>query len=557
MSDHTWITEPGTQVRLDPTSVTIARKRGLAFTHVRMPLTSVRWTGIVRVHRPWLLWSAAVGLLFALALSVGTRDPWISRLVGDRDAAIERWLWRLVAAPIIAYLLTRRVRLVIGGDLDAHDVATRPHETVGIDLWGGAKHGELALAFLQKLEWLAIQRPRRPRRRSAAFRSEIGALGEPDFPRELATGANDVFKARLIQVGAAVGTLLVAFALGEVVPARETSGPAGVARPLATAATPRRPVTDDVGAKAPVSAPAPPPGPAAQPPIAKTVALAPDSFDASSAFAKQKEQHPARDAFDGKPSTAWCEAAAGRGDGEWLEARFSSPKRIRSIRLTTGWDYLSQYGDLFARNSHYSKVTITFDGGSAITRVAKSEERSLTITGIDVKASKVRFIADGVFAGKDPDLCISEIELLGEAEPGEPAIAASDPFGGTVATELAADDVGFDDVRGGAGWGDRCFLHLKAGRYRNGKAACERGLALGPKPAIAGALYYNLGLIEEKAGSREAARRYYAKSLEVRPGNAIVKKALAAVSESVSETDDDPALAPTAAAPPETIDNPF
>ncbi len=83
------------------------------------------------------------------------------------------------------------------------------------------------------------------------------------------------------------------------------------------------------------------------------------------------------------------------------------------------------------------------------------------------------------------------------------------------------------------------------------------GLALGPKPDVAGAIYYDLGLIEESTGSRDDARAYYEKSLEVRPGNAIVPKALAAVSDAP------PASAPAEGAPAgakplgTTIDSPF
>jgi len=554
VADHRWITAPGTEVRLDPTSVVIERKTALTFAHMRMPLSSVRWAGIVRVHRPWLLWSAAIGLGVAVLLTIGARDPWLSRLVADEEAAIERWVWRLVAAPIVAYILTRRVRLVIGGDLDAHDLRTGPAETIGVDLWGGLKHRDVALAFLQKLEWLALRSPRRRPRRTATFPRDVESLRAPELPKELATGADDAMRARALQYGAALGAVVVAMVIGEIVPRRAATEPADQSKPVATKPRPAIPTVTTTPGAPPTPTPTPSP---AQTAPAKPVTLTPDSFEASTAFDKQKEKHPAKDAFDGNPATAWCESAPGAGEGEWIEARFSSPRKIREIQLSTGWDYLSQYGDLFVRNSRFAKVTVTFDGSHAVTREPRPDDRSLVIAGLDVTAKTVRIVAKGVHPGKDPDLCISEIRILGEPSPTSAAPASEGSFGGTVASELAAEDADFVDTRDGAGWGDRCFLHYKASRYRNAKAACERGLALGPGPNVAGALYYNLGLVEEKAGSREAARRYYAKSLEVRPGNATVQKALAGVSDAEPKEPNVPPPAPTAKPAPTVIDSPF
>ncbi len=43
---------------------------------------------------------------------------------------------------------------------------------------------------------------------------------------------------------------------------------------------------------------------------------------------------------------------------------------------------------------------------------------------------------------------------------------------------LAPDDDGFVDTRGGWGWGDRCWNHLKAGKLGWAKAECRKGMGI-------------------------------------------------------------------------------
>jgi hypothetical protein len=85
---------------------------------------------------------------------------------------------------------------------------------------------------------------------------------------------------------------------------------------------------------------------------------------------------------------------------------------------------------------------------------------------------------------------------------------------------LAPQDQGYQDTSGGAGWGNRCFRHVKSGRLANARAACERGLEVGSAAEIRGAILYSMGLIEELADDEAAACRWLHESLRVRPGNA-------------------------------------
>jgi hypothetical protein len=78
-------------------------------------------------------------------------------------------------------------------------------------------------------------------------------------------------------------------------------------------------------------------------------------------------------------------------------------------------------------------------------------------------------------------------------------------------------------------WGTQCVEHMRAGRLEEARAACEQGLDETTKPAARGALLYNLGVIAQRSGDTAAARKHFEDSLAARPGNAAVRKALAAL----------------------------
>lgn len=97
--------------------------------------------------------------------------------------------------------------------------------------------------------------------------------------------------------------------------------------------------------------------------------------------------------------------------------------------------------------------------------------------------------------------------------------------------KLAAEDEGFVDTRGGAGWGDRCWVHLKANRLDAAQAACDQAMAMNPaSPQPRASLLFNQGLIAEKRGDKATARRYFKESLALRP-HRDVEAALARVGD--------------------------
>ncbi len=94
---------------------------------------------------------------------------------------------------------------------------------------------------------------------------------------------------------------------------------------------------------------------------------------------------------------------------------------------------------------------------------------------------------------------------------------------------LAPQDRGFEDTEAGAGWGNRCFQHIRAERHDSALAACVRGLRAASAPNVRGAIIYNMGRVYEEWGSNEVARRLYQRSLEIRPGNRTVRARLDAL----------------------------
>ena len=91
---------------------------------------------------------------------------------------------------------------------------------------------------------------------------------------------------------------------------------------------------------------------------------------------------------------------------------------------------------------------------------------------------------------------------------------------------LADADLGFVDTRGGWGWGDKCWTHLKAGMWGWAKAECDQGMAMNPaSPQPRASLLYNEGLVAKAAGNIDQARGDFTASLVLRE-NAEVRSAL-------------------------------
>jgi tetratricopeptide (TPR) repeat protein len=91
---------------------------------------------------------------------------------------------------------------------------------------------------------------------------------------------------------------------------------------------------------------------------------------------------------------------------------------------------------------------------------------------------------------------------------------------------LPPEDIGLVDARGGWEWGDRCWIHLKAGKWGWAKAECDQAMMTNPaSPNPRASVLYNEGLIAKAAGNVEEAQRNFEMSLALRE-NAEVRAAL-------------------------------
>lgn len=87
---------------------------------------------------------------------------------------------------------------------------------------------------------------------------------------------------------------------------------------------------------------------------------------------------------------------------------------------------------------------------------------------------------------------------------------------------LSPDDIGFVDTRGGQGWGDKCWLNIKAKKWEWAKAECDEAMKMSPSsPQPKASLLFNLGLIAKGTGDLEEARRYFTESLALREHPAV------------------------------------
>jgi peptidyl-prolyl cis-trans isomerase C len=91
---------------------------------------------------------------------------------------------------------------------------------------------------------------------------------------------------------------------------------------------------------------------------------------------------------------------------------------------------------------------------------------------------------------------------------------------------LPSAEDGFVDSRRGWGWGDKCWVSIKAKKWGWAKAECDKAMAMSPaSPQPRASLLYNEGLIEQNVGHSDVARTLYRQSLALRP-NGDVQAAL-------------------------------
>ncbi|MFH8371600.1 NADase-type glycan-binding domain-containing protein [Streptomyces sp. NPDC018031] len=144
---------------------------------------------------------------------------------------------------------------------------------------------------------------------------------------------------------------------------------------------------------------------------AKPEALRPETVRASS----EASGHRAGAAFDGFNNRYWAPAAGGPGDGQYLEAEFAAPVRLRKVIITSGSSAKQDEFLLHARPAGITVTLTTADGDrstKAINLKDQAGEQTFDLRGSDVV--KVRLTSDAAFGARsDRRLAIAEVEFFG------------------------------------------------------------------------------------------------------------------------------------------------
>jgi hypothetical protein len=134
-----------------------------------------------------------------------------------------------------------------------------------------------------------------------------------------------------------------------------------------------------------------------------------------SSAAKGFGEHKYDQLQDGMPETCWADGAPGPGVGQWLQASFKRPLRLRELRVLSG---NNAYDTSFERFARPRTMTAIFsDGSSRFLRL--KDAPTLQRFPVNVRTRSVRFVVRSVYLGTDyPAVCVSEVEFGRARAPG-------------------------------------------------------------------------------------------------------------------------------------------
>ena len=118
---------------------------------------------------------------------------------------------------------------------------------------------------------------------------------------------------------------------------------------------------------------------------------------------------------DGSLSTSWAEGVPGPGVGEWIQAEFKRPVKLRELRILPGHN---EYPSAFRRYGRPEQLTAVFSDGSSVVLEFR-DAPSLQRFPVDVTTTSVRLVVESVYLGSDyPATCIGEVEFGTREAPG-------------------------------------------------------------------------------------------------------------------------------------------
>jgi hypothetical protein len=160
---------------------------------------------------------------------------------------------------------------------------------------------------------------------------------------------------------------------------------------------------------------APPPPPAADLPKPhgprETCSVGRMTYCASSTLdSQQGNTYGVGHLFDGNPSTAWVEGAAGQGIGEWITVEFDFVRLVRSVTIDNGYQ---KNNDIFYKNSRVRRMTLVFSTGERQSLSLQDQFGEQTFPlARPIRALWMQFIIEDVYPGnKYQDTAISKLSV--------------------------------------------------------------------------------------------------------------------------------------------------
>jgi serine/threonine protein kinase len=134
----------------------------------------------------------------------------------------------------------------------------------------------------------------------------------------------------------------------------------------------------------------------------------------------QEPGHPAEQAFDGIPDTAWTEASPGDGAGQWVEADFRPGTWVSEVVVSGGWSSTTGAGaDLWKINSTFRRMRVSWDGGEQVVTFDRATDRGKhKRVAVNSRTRHIRITALEVDRGPFLDLCLDEVVIYGRCPPG-------------------------------------------------------------------------------------------------------------------------------------------
>jgi hypothetical protein len=157
---------------------------------------------------------------------------------------------------------------------------------------------------------------------------------------------------------------------------------------------------------------------------AQAARVAPAEVEASSYYPPEGGfQYFAKQATDGKLSTAWVEGDDGSGLGSWIKVKLDGERTLTGLKV---WGGLWYSYDFWTRANRPKTIEVKFSDGSTETLDLEDKMEAQVLTFSKPRTtSDVRIKVKAIYNGNTWfDTAISEIQLLDSTSPGHKAAAS-------------------------------------------------------------------------------------------------------------------------------------